>query len=231
MLHLLRHLARRLNRHAARHLDQPHIFTACLHCGAPSATRVCASCAQALWESMPDVRQREAPPSAALIVHIAEQPTQPILRIVAPHDQVHQVDRAALVDATPAPASEDDLPFPDGDGYPDLAAPMYLLGEVDGIPSVIRLGCADEFSEDVVRVRLARETLPPLREDWSSRCPWCAREMRELGDDTITHWPQRATITTCPRHHAAALALNADLRSGAWQTRFDDAHGGDASHD
>lgn len=82
------------------------------------------------------------------------------------------------------------------------------------------MAMADEFAEALMWVHFAHETLPPIRDDWSTQCVWCAREMRELCSDYFTHHPQCETIATCERHRAGLLALNADIRSGTWRERF-----------
>lgn len=176
------------------------------------ASRYCEECGRRTEDA------RRCEQCAAMAQRIAEQPTQPtqpVLTAVMPGEVVDITALVtALADVEPVPDSSDDEPFPFADAPAPAGpstAPLALL-----IPSL-----GDEFSEQVVWLRLAHETLPPVRDDWSSRCPWCAREMRELCDDTYTHRPTRATLATCERHHAGQLALLRDLHSGGYRTRFD----------
>lgn len=140
-----------------------------------------------------------------------------------PGTPITPTDRAFLAGLPEAAPVADETPISDAGDVGDAGAAG--TGEPTPPPEMLAMPLlvaplGDAFAEQVVWVRLTRESLPPIRDDWSTRCPWCAREMRELCDDTYTHRPRREVVKTCERHHAAQLRLAAWLRSG----RF--GHGG-----
>lgn len=176
----------------------------CIDCGARTIYRRCDACARQQWRTTEEQRANPQPFTADEIAQL---------------DGVDAAETVYLASLPTPPAVRDDEPFQaseeaeavDTDGYPEMPAAITLAGRVF-IP--------DEFAEQLIAVRYARESMPPIRQDWSGCCPWCAREMRELSDDTHTHRPRPAVVRTCPRHHAAALALNATIRSGGWRLLF-----------
>lgn len=172
----------------------------CTDCGARTIYYRCDPCSR-----------RATDVSAAEADHVADQPTVPLPAIKPQQPQQPQPtqdsasltaeDRAYLA-TLPEPDPHDlDQPFP---GYAPLLYPT--LPESPALPVVAALG--DVFAETVVWLRLHRETLPPIRADWSSDCPWCAKELREASDDAVTHKPLRSRIRTCDRHREGQLALS-----------------------
>jgi hypothetical protein len=156
----------------------------CEECGRRTNYRRCDQCAGMALTAHLDLAAETTPG------------TPPTSALLTPAERAYL---AEVHEAAPVP---DETPM-DDEGYPALA---------NGAPMVVApLG--DEFAEQVVWLRLAPETLPPIRSDWSTACPWCAREMRELCDDTYTHRPRRESVRTCERHHAALLELASWLRN------------------
>jgi hypothetical protein len=173
----------RFHRNGSRH---------CEECGRRTNYRRCDQCAQMVWQQAEANRAGENAGYGA---------TGGVSVVSEVSDGVSDAQRAYLAGVR-AEEMPDDAPFPEP---PTPTTIDYSLDE---------LLAADVFREAlVVWLRLRRETLPPIREDWSAGCPWCAREMRELSDDTNTHRPCGAAVVTCARHHAAVLRLATWLRN------------------